>query len=283
MESEFAARRVGVAAARQTSRNPNSNGVRLYQRAARKSSTSPCAASPSTCRGATARRTAGARRRSRRACRPRRGTAAATRRAGDLGHARLRRDQRRRACSPAAAIQAPTGTVKPCFVRNGSLAGRCCASQCRSSHLPVPSAHLQRVGQAEGDAAATPGSRKRRAPLDAVRHQAAVELGQQVVGQPVGDIERLRRLQPRAARRARPRPRRRRCRRASGGAASRSTSEPVEGAMPRASPAAQPPGPHRACGSGHSRRTARRRPRRTARPSPPARARRARNQVGRMA
>src|SRR5579875_3122885 len=59
-------------------------------------------------------------------------------------------------------------------------------------------ADLEIVGQAErrlGHGAIE----ERRAALDAMRHQAAVELGEKVVGQPVGAIGRLRHLEPRAA------------------------------------------------------------------------------------
>ncbi len=54
--------------------------------------------------------------------------------------------------------------------------------------------HLEGVGQAEAEGR-EPGIEERHPALDPVRHQAAIELGEQVVRQPVGAIGGLRRLQ----------------------------------------------------------------------------------------
>src|SRR3546814_3739327 len=58
-----------------------------------------------------------------------------------------------------------------------------------------PDLHLVRQREGEfGDARIEKG----RAAFDAMRHQAAVELAQEIVRQPVGDVGRLRHLQPAA-------------------------------------------------------------------------------------
>ena len=143
------------------------------------------------------------------------GTAGASRRIAEQRLDRVRRGRLRRcragdatsgpSRAPCRAIQSPTGTVKPCLRDQASAWGTRSASQLRSRYLAEAAPQLQRVGQAEGGAR-DHGIEKRRAPLDAMRHQAAVELDQQIVGQPAGDVDGLCRLQARCARRAARRP-----------------------------------------------------------------------------
>ena len=214
---------------------------------------------------ATARKAAGARRQSRDAL-PRRHVAEQRChpvRPGDSATPGCARPADRGG-APTPSIQAPIGTVKPCFASNGSAAGQvrsshCAAAICRSG--PAPSA--RRAGGRR------PPPRRRRAAAcgpHPVRHQAAVELQQQVVRQPVatsGACAACSRVRPGQA----AAPRRRHAVRQRG-RRSRSTSSRSK--LPRARGAsAQPPRPHSARGSGHSRRRSRRRPRPSAPPSRP--------------
>ena len=202
-------------------------------------------AGPAYGRGARARRTAASRRRSPGAARRRGGTARPPRPGSAISATPgCARHQRRRAARPAPAIQAPTGTVKPCFGANGSrLPADASSSQRRSSHLPAPSRTFSPSGRRNA-AAATAGSRNGVRPSTRMRHQAAVELEQQVVRQPVGDVGRLRRPAAGRARRSRPRasaaamPSRQPVGRA------RSTSSPSNVPRARITRPAAPPGPH---------------------------------------
>ena len=231
----------------------------------------PRPAAPRHGGGATARRTAGARRRSRGACRRRHGGTAPP-----PGPAW--RSRRRPACAATSGPSRSPTPLDPGADRHGeALLRRERLGRREVLRQPLPqqplagvALHLQRIRQAEGGRRDA-GIEERRAALHAMRHQAAVELDQQVVRQPV-------------ARRRAPAPPAAGCGRAEAAAAS---AAPMPSRQPAAARAARPAG--RSCharaapcrpatraasprDSGRSRRRARRRPRRTAPPSPPARA-----------
>ena len=142
-------------------------------------------------------------------------------------------------CRRAAAIQSPTGTVKPRLRAKGAAAGTCSPSQRRSNHLPSPS-DLELVGQAEGELGDT-GSRNGVRPSTPCAIRQRSSLVRRSLRQPIGAIDRLRDLQPGAAG-----PRRARLRRrdavAPAGKIVAQHAQPVEIAARRA--ASRPPAHH---------------------------------------
>ena len=136
---------------------------------------------------ATAHRTAASRRRSPRAA-PR-GAEQALRpfRAGRSPRCPARAPPAGRACAPWRAIHSPTGTVKPLLGRMAEAAGSDILEPAAQDPLAQAAPDLERVGQAEGELG-DHRIEERRAALDPVRHQAAIELDQKIVGQPVGAI-----------------------------------------------------------------------------------------------
>ena len=96
------------------------------------------------------------------------------------------------------AIHSATGTVNPRLRENASAAGSARASHLRRMYLPTPFLIFSPSGKTQGELG-DHGIKERRAPFESVRHQAAIDLEQKIVGQPVGAIERLRLLEPRAA------------------------------------------------------------------------------------
>ena len=163
------------------------------------------------------------------------------------------------------AIHSATGTVNPRLRENASAAGSARASHLRRMYLPTPFLIFSASGKTEGELG-DHGIEERRAPLESVRHQAAIDLQQKIVGQPIGAIERLRLLEPACRPRLRCAARRRPCRRRQPLGVAQD-AEPVEQAAAAHLAAAEPARPAARCDSARSRRTARRRPRRRARPS----------------
>ncbi len=197
-------------------------------------------AAPGYGRGATARRTAATRPRSPRAARPALRNSAATRSGlGDLRHAGLGRHQR----AQPRALPGDPGADRDGEALLGRERPGCgnAAPASAAAAICRGRLHLQRVRQAERRRR-HPGVEERRAALHPVRHQAAVELQQQVVRQPVRHVGGLRHLQAAAAARlarasAAAMPSRQR-RRARAAPRARRTCRAC------ACPAAAPPGPH---------------------------------------
>ena len=115
----------------------------------------------------------------------------------DLGNAGLGRHQ---GAEPGALAGDPVGHRHGEAALSGKPPGPGLAFGEPVAQQPLAPAvaQLEPVGQAEGDRRHR-RVEQRRAALDAMGHEAAVELGQQVVGQPVGAIDGLDHLQRAAA------------------------------------------------------------------------------------